>query len=568
MPNSVEVNEQLFEYLRQIIYTPEKAYLDVENLSPEQKKLGQGLQVLHRYVLENRRLGADLTNGTIKEARLPSRDNPMSGSLKAVQSILQHLIWMMDEVAGGDYKQRLHLMGDLSISFNNMLGYLVDLSYQDRLTGLLNAEGFDEQAAQILQKAPSGTQYFVVSININDFRHFNALYGSSRGDNLLVSVGHYLRERCGEGELCARIQADNFLCLVLGSSAAAVAARLNVDSAYHWQGVTTRTYLFRHGIYEVWNRQLPVRQMRDCAIYASSSIKNDPVKNYAVFDEELRKRFVVETSILESFEEALRQDKFMVYYQPKVALAPAGNAKLPDKISSCEALVRWQSSVGEIVLPGNFINLFEANGLITALDFYVTGRVCGMLRHRLDEGAPVVPVAVNFSRVHMMDNNFVRHLTEILDRHQIEPQLLEVELTESAFFENRETTLQLVKQLHEAGFTVAMDDFGTGYSSLNFLKNIPIDVIKIDKLFFDSFATDGRVRLLLSDIIPIAKHLHLQIVAEGVESGDEVEFLRQHGCDMVQGYYFYHPVQEEEFAKLLEAEQLENTEEPEVKKAR
>ena len=113
-----------------------------------------------------------------------------------------------------------------------------------------------------------------------------------------------------------------------------------------------------------------------------------------------------------------------------------------------------------------------------------------------------------------------------------------------------------------------MDDFGTGYSSLNFLKNIPIDVIKIDKLFFDSFATDGRVRLLLSDIIPIAKHLHLQIVAEGVESGDEVEFLRQHGCDMVQGYYFYHPVQEEEFAKLLEAEQLENTEEPEVKKAR
>jgi EAL domain-containing protein (putative c-di-GMP-specific phosphodiesterase class I)/GGDEF domain-containing protein len=565
MPTCAKLNEQLFEYLRQIIYTPETASLDVASLPPEQQKLGQGLQVLQQYVLENRRLGEDLSNGTIKGARLPSRENPLAGSLKAVHSTLQHLIWMMDEVADGDYQQRLHLMGDLSVSFNNMLSYLVDLSYQDRLTGLLNAEGFDKQAAQILQTAPAEAQYFVVSININDFRHFNALYGTGRGDGLLVSVGLYLQERCGEGELCARIQADNFLCLVQGSSAASVAARLNVDSAYHWQGVTTRTYLFRHGIYQVHDRQLPVRQMRDCALYASSSIKNDPVKNYAVFDAKLREQFLVETSILESFEEAMRQDKFQVYYQPKVLLAPAGSGTLPDKICSCEALVRWQSAVGELVLPGSFIQLFEANGLITALDFYVTGRVCAMLRRKLDRGEPVIPVAVNFSRVHLMDNNFVRHLTEILEDYRIEPRLLEVELTETAFFENKDATLQLIKQLHAAGFTIAMDDFGTGFSSLNFLKNIPIDAIKIDKLFFDSFATDGRVRLLLKDIISIAKHLQLRIVAEGVESGDEVEFLRQQGYDMVQGYYFYHPLKEEELAALLKKEGQDKSGKEEVR---
>jgi GGDEF domain-containing protein len=139
--------------LRQIIYKPEQAYLDVETLPPEQQKLGQGLKVLQRFVLETKHLGEDLAKGKINEARLPSRDNPVSGSLKAIHSTLQHLIWMMDEVGGGDYKQRLHLMGDLSTSFNNMVSYLVALSYQDRLTGLLNVEGFDEQAAQLLRTA-------------------------------------------------------------------------------------------------------------------------------------------------------------------------------------------------------------------------------------------------------------------------------------------------------------------------------------------------------------------------------------------------------------------------------
>ena len=544
-----ELNEQLFEYLRQIIYKPEQACLDVETLPPDQKKLGQGLKVLQRFVLEAKHLGEDLAAGKIKDARLPSRDNPVSGNLKAIHSIMQHLIWMMDEVGGGDYKQRLHLMGDLSTSFNNMVSYLVALSYQDRLTGLLNVEGFDEQAAKLLRSAGENRQYYMVSINVNDFRHFNALHGSERGDNLLLSVGRYLQDRCGRGELCARMQADNFICLVLGSSAAGVAARLNVDSAYHWQGVTTRTYLFRHGIYQVQDRNVPVRKMRECAIYAASSIKNDPVKNYAEFNEELQKKYVVETSILESFEEAMRKETFQVYYQPKVGLRE-------DKIASCEALVRWQSAAGEIVLPGNFIDLFEANGLITALDFYVVERVCNMLRRRLDAGEPVVPVAVNFSRVHMMDNNFAQRLREILKHYKLEPHYIEVELTETAFFENRESTLQMVKQLHTAGFTIAMDDFGTGYSSLNFLKNIPFDVIKIDKLFFESFATDARVRLLLTDIISIARHLKLQVVAEGVEDKDEVDFLRAYKCDLVQGYYFYHPLTETELFKELDRHEV------------
>ena len=545
MNKQTELNESLFEYLRQIIYTPETAYLDVANLPPEQKKLAQGLAVLLQFVLETRHFGEDLASGVISDARLPSRENPFAGSLKAVHGTLQHLIWMMDEVAGGDYKQRLHLLGDLTISFNNMINYLVELSFQDRLTGLLNTEGFDEQGASVLKTAAPEEKYYVVSINVNDFRHFNVLYGSERGDSLLISVGNYLRGCCGRGELCARVHADNFLCLVRSSSIVEVAERLNVDSAYHWQGITNRTYLFRHGIYEVIDKSMPLRKMRDCAIYAASSIKNEPAKNYAVFDAVLNKQYTVENSILESFEEAMRKEKFQVYYQPKVSLTK-------NKIISCEALVRWQSAIGEIVLPGNFIGVFEANGLITALDFYVADRVCNMLRRRLDAHQPVVPVAVNFSRVHLMDNNFTQRLMDILGRYRIEARLFEVELTETAFFENREATLKMVNNLRQAGITIAMDDFGTGFSSLNFLKNIPIDVIKIDKLFFDNFDTDERVRLLLTDILSIAEHLHLKTVAEGVESTSEVDFLRKHGCNIGQGFYFYRPLTEEQFIKVLQ----------------
>jgi len=464
--------------------------------------------------------------------------------MKNVHNTLQHLVWMMEEVASGDYKQRLHMQGDISLAFNHMVDNLIELSLYDHLTGLLNMEGFQEHAAALLAATVPSTHYYVIAININDFKNYNALYSSEQGDALLRKVGHFLQSCCLTGELCARLHADNFVCLVQGKNAKEIIKRLNVDDSDQWQGITSRTYLFRHGIYAVEDIAVPVRRMQDCALYAANSIKNEPQKNFALFDATLAQHFNLENSLLKNFHQAITEKNFHIYYQPKVDLATG-------KIISCEALTRWQSPQGQMVATEQFINVFETNGLITALDFYAAEEVCALLKQQLEAKAPMVQIAVNFSRVHLLNKNFVQQLLTVLGKYHIDPHWLQIELTESAFMENRLATLQMVRELHEAGLTIAMDDFGTGYSSLNFLKNIPIDVIKIDKLFFAEFATEKRVRLLLKDILSIAKHLQLKTVAEGVETKEEVDFLQRLGCNMVQGYYFYKPLTKEQLLEVL-----------------
>ena len=541
-----DLDGRLFEYLRQIIYEPERAGLDRTGLKSEELKLADGLDVLRGFVLENSRFGYDLTHGFISQARIPSRENVLAGPLKAIHSMLSHLLWLMDEVADGDYRQRLDLANDLSRSFNAMVGYLVELSLQDKLTGLLNEDGFIEKATGILRSSTSKEQYFIVCANVNEFKNYNALYGSEKGDCLLRKVGVFLHGLCRPDEICARVYADNFMGLVRGESAEAVVRRMDVTDVHPLLGINGRRHLMNCGIYPVRNRQGSVREMCECAVFAGNSLK-DTTQRYAVFDEKLSHQYTMEKSLLENFELGIKKQLFQVYYQPKVD-AKSG------RILAGEALVRWNSPYGEVMLPGNFIQLFEKKGLITILDFYVLDRVCQYLQSRQERGLELLPIAVNFSRVHMLDQKFVQNMKDILDTYGIEPRWIEVEVTETVFFERMEVMKELIGDLHEAGFTVAMDDFGAGFSSLNFLRNIPVDVIKIDKLFFESFDTDERVRFLVEDILSIASHLRLQTVAEGIEKKSQVDFLRENGCDLIQGYYFYKPLMENEFDKIVQAD--------------
>lgn len=540
----IEPNTELYEYLRQIIYYPDTASLDREKLSEDEIKLADNMDLLLKFLQEGNAFCDDLAQGRIRDARIPSRANGLAGPLKAVHSMLLHLIWLMEEVTGGNYRQRLHFTSDVSAAFNNMVGYLVDLSYQDKLTGLLNADGFMEKGRAILASAAPSEHYFMVSANINDFKHFNALYGTDNGDTLLLHVADFLRDACHSGEICSRIQADHFMCLIRARDCDDAAVRMNVDSMKIQPRITYRTYLFRHGIYDITDRTIDIREICRFADFACASIRNRTDCNYAVYDADLAERYALENTILSHFQRAIDRGEFVLYYQPKVDVKS-------EKIMGCEALVRWNSPQGELVLPGNFIGLFEENGLISALDFYVVGQVCRMLRQRLDAGLPIVTVAVNFSRIHLRDIRFVYHLQRILKYYRIEPHWIEVELTETAFFESMHAMLIMIDQLHEAGFSVAMDDFGSGFSSLNFLKNIPVDVVKIDKLFFDSFATDRRVRLLIQDILSITKHLELKSVAEGIETQEQVKFLKEHGCDLIQGFYFHKPMTAAELGDIL-----------------
>lgn len=214
--------------------------------------------------------------------------------------------------------------------------------------------------------------------------------------------------------------------------------------------------------------------------------------------------------------------------------------------NAAEALVRWEKE-GKLIPPNDFIPILEQKGLITKLDFYVLEQLCRKMQSWKNEGRELIEIAVNFSRRHLENPDFIQNLCSIADQYGIPHYLLVVELTETAMWENEKNMIQMVEQLHENGFLMAMDDFGTGYSSLSLLKNLPVDIVKIDRSFFYDNQYKDRARILISNVMNMAKQLGMVTVAEGIEEQRHIDFLRQVGCDKVQGYYFTRPVPAESF---------------------
>lgn len=232
---------------------------------------------------------------------------------------------------------------------------------------------------------------------------------------------------------------------------------------------------------------------------------------------------------------ALENKEFKVYLQPKYD-------PVSEKVVGAEALVRWDSPEQGLLTPDRFVPLLEENGLIPLLDDYMILRVAELLKQWLTQKGKVLPVSVNISRTHFLKPELSEHICALVDRIGIPHRLLELELTESAFFEDKNVLTDTVKELQKCGFAVAMDDFGSGYSSLNSLKDIPIDVLKMDADFFRGELNNPRGEIVISEMIHLAKLLHMYIVAEGVEKKEQVDFLAQNGCDMIQGYYYAPPM--------------------------
>ncbi|MEG0798656.1 MAG: EAL domain-containing protein [Acidaminococcaceae bacterium] len=537
--------ELLCNYLRDLIADPLQVNLDMTALPSAWQPFGERLLVLTHYLQEEKILCTALAAGKISNLQLPHSDNPLAAPLKNIHDTILALINLLEQVADGDYNRRLHSKNELSEAFNAMVERLISLVMIDGLTGLLTEQGFDEKAKKIL--AHTDKQYYLIAINVNDFKRYNALYGLKKSNALLKDIATQVQSICRENELCARIHADNFIALVYASNLQEVLDKVIANSKQLQVGLTFRTNLFRHGIYCIVDKNRTLREMRDCANLAMERINNIAETNIAIYDNRLHQQRQWENHILANFNEALISKEFILNYQPKFNLHT-------NKIDSAEALIRWFRPGGEIKPPEAFIRLFETNGLITSLDFYVVEMVCIELRSRLDQGLPIVPIAVNFSRIHLYDPFFVQKLKTILSKHQINPCLIEVELTETAIFESMDAMATALQQLHTEGFIVAMDDFGSGFSSLNILKNLQLDTLKIDRLFFNSFEKDPRVGELLTDIFSIAKHLNLKTVAEGVETKAQFDFLTTTACDYIQGYYCSRPLPTPDFFALLSAQ--------------
>lgn len=413
----------------------------------------------------------------------------------------------------------------------------------DQLTGLNSKEFFYQRVNESLLKHPE-QEYDIVCSDIENFKLINDIFGVPTGDLLLCRVADMYTNLVGEDGICGRFNADQFVCLMERRSEytdemfVRNEEQLNVLS-------NTKSVVLKWGIYAIKDRSISVEQMCDRAFLAARSIKGQYGKHFAVYDETLRNQLLREQAITDSMETALAQEQFVVYLQPKYTAEDG-------LLAGAEALVRWNHPEWGFLSPAEFIPLFEKNGFITKLDQFVWERSCAILRTWIDQGYPQVPVSVNVSRADIYQADLSDILVQFIEKYRLSPSLLHLEITESAYTENQEQIIDTVSDLRQRGFIIEMDDFGTGYSSLNMLNEMPLDVLKLDMKFIRSETAKPADGGVLRFIMGLARWMDLKVVAEGVETKEQLERLNELGCDYVQGYYFAKPMPAKQFEKLLQ----------------
>jgi EAL domain-containing protein (putative c-di-GMP-specific phosphodiesterase class I) len=310
---------------------------------------------------------------------------------------------------------------------------------------------------------------------------------------------------------------------------------------------------FAFGVYIVDNKNYSMSRM---SMMANMSKDNVKLQDYnlketiSFFTKAMHEKILKESDIFNNFYRAIEKDEFLLYVQPKYDL-------MTETLSAGEALVRWKDSTGKLINPSEFIPVFEKNGCIRQLDQYMLESVCKKQREWLDKGLDIVPISVNLSRACFSDKSLVKEILRLVDSYKVPHNKIELELTESAFFDNKELLIDTVTKLRSFGFSVSMDDFGAGYSSLNSLKELPIDIVKLDGGFFKVNEHDDikKSGIIIHNIIKLAYDLNLKVVAEGVEHQDQIDFLRSLGYDiLIQGYYYSKPIPSKDFEALQSKE--------------
>ena len=418
----------------------------------------------------------------------------------------------------------------------------LELVNVDELTGLYTKRGFESHARQALDIIPEDKCCAMVSFEIVAFRSFNALYGFDKGDELLSRIAEVARSYMKPNEVCGHLFADRFAWLMYGESIEEIKATL--ERAYYTIKETQLPFFLCSGVYEISDRGMLISSMMDKASVAKETVKGNFSLGIAVYDDSMLECQLEDAELVANMINGLNNGEFVDFYQAKYRTDS-------ETVAGAEALVRWKKPNGEIIPPGRFIALFEKNGFIRKLDFYMLERVCLMLKERMEKNEELVPISVNFSRVHIYDSGFPETVREIVKKSGVPEKYIEIELTESAFFNETDALNDAVNRLHKYGFSVAIDDFGSGYSSLNMLKDVSVDVLKIDMRFLEGFERGGKVGTVVTSVVRMAKWLGIPVVAEGVETKEQVEFLRSLGCDMVQGYFFARPIARGDFEKLL-----------------
>ncbi len=424
---------------------------------------------------------------------------------------------------------------------------------RDPLTGLYNREYFYRYAEQYDHHHPDA-QMDAIVIDVNHFHIINERFGNVYGDSVLRRLGEKLREIMGaDGGIVCRREADTFLAY---SPSGKDYANVLENAAFILDGddqSTTNRVRLRMGVYPCVDKTLEIERRFDRAKMAADTVKGNYAKPVAVYDHALHEKELYAEQLIEDFRPAIQEKQFRVFFQPKFDIRP-------DKpvLASAEALVRWQHPTLGMISPGIFIPLFEENGLIQDLDTYVWKEAARQIREWKDRFGYTVPVSVNVSRIDMYDPLLVSAFQSIVKENGLHCQDLLLEITESAYTDDSEQIVQMATQLRKLGFRIEMDDFGTGYSSLNMISNLPIDALKLDIKFIRNAFCENEDTRMLEVIIGIAGRLSVPVIAEGVETEEQLRALKALGCDIVQGYYFSRPVPPAEFeAFIAEAKKAE-----------
>ncbi len=424
---------------------------------------------------------------------------------------------------------------------------------KDTLTGLDQYEVFLEKLEKELEQIGED-RIVIVYTDIKHFKYINDTYGYKVGDALLRDFVASFMER-KEFILCAaRVYSDNFV----------VAGRLSADGSTNEEFRELihrvnqeRETQFREkylnsrlqfctgiSVTDKNSRSLDAETAVSNANLARKVAKDMENDSCVLFDQSMMEGIRREVEITSSIPKALAQKEFKVYFQPKIDTDTL-------ELIGAEALVRWQKPDGSFVYPDEFIPLIERSGQVVDVDYYVYREVFRFLANRLKEGKKVVPISLNVSRVHLQKMHILQYVKELLEEFQIPCSLVEFELTESIYLDNTEQALELIKGLHNLGIKVSMDDFGSGYSSLNLLSKLPIDIIKLDRVFLKEGEMQESDRIIISCVVDMAKKLKITSLCEGVETQEQSNYLKEVGCQMQQGFYFSRPIPQAVFENLI-----------------
>lgn len=437
------------------------------------------------------------------------------------------------------------------ISTNQQRDTIKTLVQINKKTGVFNKQTFIYKTQTVLKNNPE-KKFILIMMNLDRFKVFNDLFGFDEGDKILEKIGVYLNNHSEDFATYGHIYADHFVACIESSTFN------QKEFLQHFDACVKKLhknfdFVIRFGIYEFKNPDDDVSLACDRAEMALGSIKQDFTERFASYSDSMIQNLKEEQELISDMVAGIQNREFKVYLQPQFDYTT-------ESLIGAEALVRWIHPVKGLISPALFIPVFERNGFITQLDEYIWEETCRLMRKWLDEGLNPVPVSVNISRRDIYNHDLVAIFDGLLAKYNLTPKNLRLEITESAYMDNPSQLIQVVDSLRNRGFCLEMDDFGSGYSSLNTLKEVPVDILKLDMKFIASGTTksydkdgkeDTRGGSILSSVVRMANWLHLPVIAEGIESKEQADYLKSIGCFHMQGFYFAKPMPSDQYEKIL-----------------